>query len=348
MLEKFLKYWSKKNVLIGAGVAAGVGLAILLRVFWADMATLVGVPKPLTAEEIVAKDLGWASQESMSGIGPGLTPVRELFGQARQGSRLFVEDALGWDSKWKLVKDYFSNDDEHGKFLQEQFSTRIFSPEQLQSAVESSVSAYIRHLEDVDSQLLVRLQADLSSVPSEQFVPGVDRNAIQQILDAAMREARTAASSDFRGMVEREIVSMVAGEVLSAAAVQLATSTGILGAGAASGTVTFGAGLVVGVITDWAVSWAYDRLYDPVGDLTNKINQQLDELERMIVVGDAERPGLATRLQDYSQRRSQARDAAIRGAILPSVPSAEHVEGFFNPPGLKGFKFPSQKTGESI
>jgi hypothetical protein len=312
------------------------------------------VPKPLTAEEVVARDLGWANQESASGIGSGLTPVRELFWQARLGARPFVEDALGWDSKWKMVKDYFSKDDEHGKFLQEQFSKRIFSPEQLQNAVESSVSAYMRHLEDVDSQLLVRLQADLSSVPSDQFSPGVDRDAIQQILDAAMREARTAAASDFRGMVEREIVSMVAGEVLSQAAVQLATSTGIIGAGAASGTVTFGAGLVVGVIADWAVSWAYDRLYDPVGELTNRINHQLDQLEQMILVGNAEHPGLEKRLRDYSQRRSQARDSAIKAAILPSVPptpsvpAAEHVKGFFNPPCLKGFKFPSQTTGGSL
>lgn len=338
-------YLTKRSLLIGAGVVAGIALAILLRVFWADMATLVGVPKPLTAEEIVAKDLGWANQQSASGIGPGLTPVRELFWQARLGARLFVEDALGWDSKWKLVKDYFSKDDEHGKFLQEQFSKRIFSPTQLQSAVESSVSAYMRRLEDVDSQLLVRLQADLSSVPSEQFAPGVDRDAIQQIVNAAVREARTAAASDFRGMVEREIVSMVAGEVLSQAAVQLATSCGILGAGAASGTVTFGAGLVVGVIADWAVSWAYDRLYDPVGELTKKVDQQLDQLERMIVIGDAKRPGLKKRLQDYSQRRSQARDAAIRGAILPS---AEHVGGFVHSPSLKGFRLLDHKTGESI
>jgi len=312
------KYLSKKNVLVAAGVAAGVALAILVRGFWSDVATLVGAPKPLTAQEIVAQDLGWANQQSTSGIGPGLTPIHDLFAQGRLGERAFVDDALGWNSKWILVKDYLFSSDEHGTFLQEQFSARIFTPEQLESAVESAVSAYMKHLEDVDSELLVKLQADLSEVPQEQFSPGIDRDAIRQVVEAALREARASAVSDFRGMLGREVASMVAGEILSAAAVQLATSTGILGVGVASGTVTFGAGLVVGVIADWAVSWAYDELYDPVGELTKKMDEQLDQLEQMILVGDAKQPGLEKRLQDYASRRCQARDAAIRGAILPS------------------------------
>jgi hypothetical protein len=322
MFEKSVKHVSKKSALVSAGVAAGVALAILLRVFWADLATLAGVPKPLTAEEIVSQDVGWANQQSTSGIGPGLTPVRELFAQGRLGERAFVDDALGWSSKWILVKDYLFSSDEHGKFLQEQFSARIFTPEQLESAVESAVSAYLKHLEDVDSQLLVKLQTDLSGVPQEQFSSGVDRDAIRQVVEAALRETRTSAVSDFRGMLGREVASMVAGEILSAAAVQLATSAGILGAGAASSTVTFGAGLVVGVIADWAVSWAYDELYDPVGELTKKMDEQLGQLEDLILVGNAKRPGLEKRLQDYASRRSQARDAAIRGAILPSAQQA--------------------------
>ena len=251
-----------------------------------------------------------------------MTPIHDLFAQGRLGERAFVDDALGWNSKWILVKDYLFSSDEHGKYLQEQFGARIFTPEQLESAVESAVTAYMKHLEDVDSELLVKLQADLSGVPQEQFSPGIDRDAIRQVVEAALRKARTSAVSDFRGMVGREIASMVAGEVLSQVAVQLATSCGILGAGAASSAVTFGAGLVVGVIADWAVSWAYDELYDPVGELTKKMDEQLDQLEQMILIGDDEQPGLEKRLQDYASRRSQARDAAIRGAILPPAQQA--------------------------
>jgi hypothetical protein len=312
MREKLL---ARKQELLAAGVPAGIVLAVVL----GTVATGLVRPKPLTAQEIVAKDLGWANQECSAGINPRLNPVRELFGQARQGVRAFADDALGWESKFRLLTGYLSSGDEHGNYLRQQFSAHIFSQHQLESAVEAAVGGYMKHLEDVDAQLLVRLQADLCDVPTEQLSPGIDRNAIRQLLDEALREARKAAESDFRGMIGREIVSLVAGEVLSAVAVQLATSTGILGAGAASGTVTFGAGLVVGFIADYAVSWTYDKLYDPIGQLSNQINQQLDQLEQMIIVGSGKQPGLQKRLQDYSLRRSKARDAAIRAAIFPSA-----------------------------
>jgi hypothetical protein len=314
------KWLLRKNVLVFVGVVAGIGLALLLRMFWDDVATAVGRPKPLTAQEIVAQDLSWADQESGSGLNPGLAPVHELFGQGRQGARAFAEDALSFESKWQMVTDYVASGNEHAKFLQEKFAKRVFSPEQLESAVESSVNLYMKHLENIESQLLVRLQADLSCVPGEQFAPGIDRGEIRQLLDGALSQARAAAETDFRGTVGREIASLVAGEILSAAAVELGASTGILGAGAVSTTMTFGAGLLVGVIADYAVSWAYDKLYDPVGELTKRVNQQLDQLEQMILVGNAGRPGLQQRLQDYSSRRSQAREAAIRQAILPAAP----------------------------
>jgi hypothetical protein len=310
------KYLSRRNVLLSSGVLCGIIAAFAIQFFWDDVASVIGLTKPLTPQEIVARDLSWAAEQSASGIAPRLDPVREIFAQARQGSRAFVDDALGWDSKWKLITDFVSSGDEHSQFLKEQFSKRMFSPEQLERAVESSVDGYMKHLEDVDSQLLVRLQADLADVPIEKLPLGIDRNEIRRILDAALAEARTAAEADFRGMVGREIVSLVAGEVLAAAAVELGTSTGILGAGAASGTVTFGAGLVVGVIADYAVSWAYEQLFDPPGELTKRVNQQLDRLERLIVVGTAEQPGLERRFQDYSRKRSESRDAAIKSAIF--------------------------------
>lgn len=305
----------KKLVRVAEGVFAGVVLATLLGIVAAKLEKeLEG--KPLTAQEILDRDLGLANEMSAYGIDP-VAPVRDLFGQARQGAHAFAEDALGWESKWKLVSDYVASRDEHAKFLQAQFSKRLFSPEQLEKAVECSIRGYMKHLDDVDSQLLVFLQTDLSDLPPEKFGPGIDHGAIPRLLDEAMREARKAAEADFRGTVGREIVSLVAGEVLSAVAVELATSSGILGAGAVSGTVTFGAGLVVGVIADCTVCWAYDKLYDPLGELTKRVNEQLDQVEQMIVVGTSKQPGLQKRLQDYSLRRSKAHDAAIAAAILP-------------------------------
>lgn len=302
-----------------AMVPAGMIVAIVARVLWSDH--VAQAPQPRSAQEIVAQDLNWADRQGVSVIKAHLAPVRDLFMQGRLGARSFVDDALGFYSKWKIVTDFVTDGDEHKKFMEKQFSARIFSPEQLESAVESAVRSYMKRLDDIDSQLLVKLQADLASVPAGQLPPWIDRGAVRQVINEALRQAKTAAASELGGAVQREIISFVASEVLTQAAAQLATSSGILGAGAASSVATFGAGLVVGFIADCAVSWAYDKLYDPVGELTRKLNGQLDRLERLILVGTVKRPGLEWRLRYYSLRRSKARDAAIRTAILSSTRS---------------------------
>jgi hypothetical protein len=302
-----------------AAVPIGMVVAILVRVLWSEH--VAQAPPQHSAQEIVTEDLNWANRQDASGIKAGLVPVHELFMQGRLGARSFVDDALGMYSKWKLITDFVTNSDEHNKYLEEQFGARVFSQEQLERAVESAVRTYMKRLDDIDSQLLIRLQADLASVPATQLSPGIDREAIRQVIKEALRQARTAATSELGGAVQREIISFVTAEVLTQAAAQLATSSGILGAGAASSVATFGTGLVVAFVADWAVSWAYDKLYDPVGELTGKLNGQLDQLEKVIVAGTARQPGLEKHLRDYYVRRSKARDAAIRKAILSPAPA---------------------------
>jgi hypothetical protein len=317
-------YFTKRNLLIAAGVAAGIVLTMMIRVLRTHPRAVASKPTApvVTVQEIVAKDLEWANQLSGTGIDRELmSPVRGLFAQGRKGSHAFADEVLGLRSKWYLTRDYITRGHTHAAFLREEFSKYIFAPQQLQKAVEAVVSAYMRHLEDVDSQLLVRLEADLSGIPAEQFTPGIDRGAIRKIVDEALRQAREASVADFKGAVGTQIASFIAGEVLTMATVQLATSAGILTAGAVSGPWTFGIGIVIGFAADVAVTHAYDKLYDPVGKLTKQVNSQLDQLERAILVGSDKGPGLDQRLRDYSLRRSQAREAAIQGAILHPMQS---------------------------
>jgi hypothetical protein len=253
----------------------------------------------------------------MSGILPQLKPIAEFFDEAALGTRGFAEDSLGWWSKWKLATDYVTGGDEHRKYLEERFAARIFAPEDLEQTIQSVVASYLNHLDDVDQTLLVNLRADLEGIPANGFGEGIDRAAIEESLMAAMDDAIRAVETDFQGMVGRELVSFIAGEVLTVASVELATSAGILTAGASSGTVTFGVGLVVGVIVDSVVSWAYDELFDPAGELSWQLEDTLLELEDLIIAGNGEYAGLVQRLVEYGSRRGQARKAAITAVVLP-------------------------------
>jgi hypothetical protein len=300
-----------------------VGIVTVSVIRWSLTSAPATLPQPEvdqrpTVQELVERNLGWADEQSAAELGTKLVPVREFFAEARRtGTRAFAEDALGWDSKWLLTKSYLFSGDEHERFLQERFSDRIFSAAQLSQLVELSVSAYLRHADDVESQMLVNLQADLANLSPGESAPSLDREAIQQSLDTAINEAIRAVDTDFQGAIGRDVASFIAGEVLGAATLGLATSTGILGTGAASGTVTMGVGLVVGIIVDYFVGVFYDWYFDPVGELSGHLNKKLTELEALILGGTCNKPGLEQQLQDYAQRRAQARSLAVKAAVAP-------------------------------
>jgi hypothetical protein len=303
---------SRTKIYASLGIVAGLVAAATLRSAFDDGA------EPIVRPSVpVVEGPSVADEESAAGLVPHVVPVQEFFAQARLGTRAFAKDALSLESKWKLASGYVSGTDEHARFLEERFAVHVFSPAALEAVVHSAVTAYLQHLEDVDSQLLVRLQADLSGLPSAQLSLNTDRQGIEQAIDTAMKQAIAAVEADFRDAAGLELVSWVAGEVLTAAALELATSAGVLTAGAASGTVTFGVGLVVGLIVDAIISWIYDAAFDPVGELSRRLDVTLGQLEELILGGDGTAPGLVQRLHDYALRRGQARNVAIRSAVLP-------------------------------
>lgn len=305
---------TKTLVLAAAGVLVGIVLATLLR--WAfsasSTASVTTVASP-TVAEVVGRHLDWADRQSAEGLAPQFGPIHEFFAQASFGVRPFAEDALGWTSKWKLIEGYFAGGDAHRQYLEERFAARIFASDDLESLVQQVVAAYLNHLDNVDAMLLVNLQADLEGIPAGSFTAGVGRADIEQALNAAICDAVQAVEADFPGMIGRELASFVAGEVLSMATVELATSAGILGAGASSGTVTFGIGLLAGLIVDAIIT----EIYDPAGELSLQLDETLLRLEEIIVSGNGEQPGLYHRLLDYASRRGQARKAAITSVVLP-------------------------------
>jgi hypothetical protein len=292
----------------GVAIAVVVGLGI----------RAIPTAEERRVEAIVDHNLAVAEEEAGKGLEPQLLAVREMFSRARSdGTRAFAEDALGWSSKFKMTKDYLLGGKEHGRYLEERFAARIFSEKDIERTIQAAVAAYLRHLDDVESQLLVNLEADLTAVSPGETPANIDRQAIEQALAKAIQDAVQAAAADTRGMIGQELVSYIAGDVLAIAAIELATSSGILSAGAASGTVTLGVGLVVGLIVDYLVSWAYDKYYDPIGELTRQLDNKLTELEEFIVIGTPKSPGLEKRLQGYAARRAQARSVAIKAAVMP-------------------------------
>lgn len=300
---------TKQRALATLGVLAGLAVAAFIG------RSIVSAWTAPTFEEVVERHLESARQEAEAGLAPQFKVIREFFKEASLGTRPFAEDALGFDSKWALIQEYFFDDDAHRAYLEERFAARIFKTEDLEQTVRYAVSAYLNHLDSVDAAFLVNLKVDMDDLPQSSFPPGVDRTAIEQSLAAAIHNTVGAVGAEFPRAVGLELASYVAGEVLTYAGVELATSAGILSVGAGSGTVTFGVGIVVGVIADAIISRVYNEMFDPAGELSRKLDDTLGNLKHLILSGDGEQPGLSQRLHDYAARRAEARRAAINAAL---------------------------------
>lgn len=308
-----------RRVVMGLGVVVGLSIAVISREM--TNSPMLNAPKavevPDTPERLVERHLKWAEENCIAGVGQEIKPVEMFFSDSRLNTRRFAEVALGSDSKWLMVKDFFTGRSEHPAFMRERFEAIVFKQADLDALVEGVVAAYLRHLSDTESQLLVKLEADLTNLPRETYSGFVDRTALAQRLESALHDAMTAAQADLQSAVGREVVSWIAGEVIGQATLSLATSSGIIGAGAASGAVTFGVGVIVAFIVDAIVSEIYNEMYDPAGELAKQVAAHLTGLEALIVNGTSDAPGLVTRLRECASRRGATRREAIRAAVFP-------------------------------
>lgn len=311
-----LRWVMRLGVLTGLLLSA-IGGAVYTG-FEEELMQLVGWPD--SPQRAVKRQLRWAEGQSLSGVDEQVASVHEFFSSARSKTRDYAGEVLGWSSKWKLVKDYVTSGEEHPQFLQERFHAIVFSEAELNQVVEAVVAAQLRHIEDVESEMLVRLEADLEQLPADAFSSTIDRAAIAATLEVALQDAVSSAQSDLRAAVGRELVSWIAGEILTQATFQLATSTGILSTGAASSTVTFGVGIVVSLIVDAIVTEIYNQAYDPAGKLSETLNSHLRQLESLVIEGSGTSPGLIPRLRQYTRQRGENRRAALQQAVLTLAP----------------------------
>lgn len=267
-------------------------------------------PRP---EEIARPHLKWAEEESAKVLDHHLDGLLRFFAESKKHTPQFAREALDWESKYNLVFDAvpFSKGGRHQQYIRSRFEHHIFAPAAVEQAVQQVVSGYLRELRSIEGKMLVRVRADLSDFPSEYPIGTLDEQRLGKAYQQAITTAISAAKSDAAAGASLEVVSIIVGEVLTQAAVELGVSAGILGAGAALSWETFGIGLVVGIIVDVAVSWVWDWYADPKGELTARINSRLDDIQRLIMEGSPQTQGLRGRLQELARERAQLRETAI-------------------------------------
>lgn len=274
-------------------------------------------PPAPSPEQIARPHLKWAERETANLLDEHLKEIDQFFAESKRSTPEFARRALSLSSKWRFVADRvpFTKHDRHQAFIRAQFEEHVFTPAQLANLVEQVVAGCFADLRSVESEMLVRVRADVANLPDAFPVARMDETRFEAQYDQALAQALAAASSGVRSDVGTLLVSEISGEVLTQVAIRLGVSAGILSTGAASSWATLGVGLVVGLIVDQIVSWVWDWYADPVGSLAAQLNGKLDEIHHLIVDGSSDVPGLRSRLKVYTDERARVREAAVLAVL---------------------------------
>jgi hypothetical protein len=270
-------------------------------------------------EQLVEKHLTWAESEVQSLSDQGHKAIEILFSKAFENVPTYSQSILGWKSKWNLILDKLPGNDKdrHEQFLKQQFEQQIFSPEQLEAAVEQAVRERLMQVRDIENQMLIRLRADIEELPELAHIDGQSAIEFENRLQSALLQASEVVSEDLSSNIESQLVSLLAGEVMAQVAIRLSVSAGILSTGAASSWATLGIGLVAGVIIDQLVTRIWDWWSEPEAELSLQISNQLTLVHDLICKGDSQSEGIDGRFDHWKVQRNQIRRETILHIFFP-------------------------------
>lgn len=292
--------------LLSLGIVVGVGGLLAYK-----MATDVPPPRPQPRDppvtEPIAPDPQGVREEAWKRIQPRLEEaggqtqeltnrlihrIEKFFEDRKEGTTAFAEAALGWSSKWELIKSRQG----HRKFLAEKFGEYIFSQEELAALLEEASTEYSQGMLAIENELLVTIRADLADLPSDVLPAFANEQVLRTRFDSIVNEVVADVARDLQVDVGQTVSSLVIGEVvamvitktLTAVATRLGVSGAVIGTGAAASWATLGAGIVIGIAVDFLLDWIIGWFHDPVGDLSAKVSSTLDDVKTSITSGDPE------------------------------------------------------------
>jgi hypothetical protein len=316
-------YW----VLLTAGVLTGILLVSWVRGQAAPSSEPPSVlenktPKRPSLDELIRKHEEEAHRRCQEALDRQMRAIPRFFGDAKQGCREFADYALGWGSTRRWLQDLFPWGDceKHKRFLEEKFAECIFAPEDLEKVVEHTIQAYLKEVEQIENNMLLKLQEDVADFPIPfakwdrkqlqkkyaESVTAACQQAQRKLLYHDAKELAGVAAGEALAtrIIPQQVAEAIATQILNRLGLQLSTKA----VGIASGVVTFGIGLVVSAAIDWIIESILDRK----GELAEQVAAQLDELEQEIS------QAVRSELRKFAEERSAIRQAALQSLLKPS------------------------------
>jgi len=286
------------------GVLLGIGAPKLISGCWNN-----------SRRKQIAKDyLNKLEKDTETLILSEFTDLNQFFITSKKNIPSFVDEALGYYSKWKIIIDNipYTSGGTHEKFIREKFEEIVLKPNQLEKEVRLTVTNYLDKVSSMENRMLVDLRADIPDISKDYFNENLSVNLFQEKVDKIVVLASVASTEDISPTIVLNLASIIAGEALTAVAIQMGVSSGILTTGAVTGWATFGIGLVVSLIVDQIIGWLWNWYADPKGMLIQKLITKLNEIFLLVT----------TKLREELKKNAGKRDTARRNVILDFLSSA--------------------------
>jgi hypothetical protein len=278
-----------------------------------------------TARQKAEMHIGEADLHAADSLAKRVDAVKQLFSRGMVGAPGFADETLSWGGKWALVKEKIGlgNELAHARFLSDGFAKYVFAPADLKAALEAAVQGLLSDLDGIDNEMLVKLRLDLDdsaigSAEKPDFLRSDE--AFRQEYQRLAAEMSSTLDQDLQMTVGRELATLITIEIATPVvlriaemiAAELGVEAAILGTGAASSVGTFGAGLLVGLVADQAISWVLKHAgYDPKEAIVRKVRELLERVEKLLLEGTSDKPGLLGELDRFRQARQTVRHAVV-------------------------------------
>lgn len=290
-----------------------------------------------------------SQERNLAAVDAAVARLRERFAAHRAGVRPFAESVTSWGSRFAIAKrmpaDWWDKlfgegeGDERTRverYVMGRFRAHVMDELSVQTAVQEAIAGLAADLEANRNLLWSEVELALHEADAPIAAPAGDFGAFQRAADmqAAAMASGWASDSLVNGVAAFAVsaaggllAEQAAAQVLArigAAAASAGASTaagavaggsavaGGAGVGAGGGAlggpvgavVGFGVGIAVGAVIDWKMTDSFrDRLEE---DLL----AYLDGIERSVLDGTAEQPGLVAVLDEAVQNAAEAQKSA--------------------------------------
>lgn len=327
-----MKLISKLSIVVLSSVGIAVGLEKFISTNKAIRSKTVVGYEVATPTKVAVPDaavfarphLDTADARIEKSLDDQIEKLRLFFEKSKRNVPTFVNDSLGWNSKYHMTRDLvpFSSGGRHATYIRNSFNANVFRAHDLEQEISQAVSAFIADMESIESKMLVDVQVDIDDLPLLNQLQSNHEDKIRAHFDEAMKNGIAASHGDVRTMIGTEFASQVTAFILRKVIASLCVSGAVLGVGSAGAPGTFGATLVAGLVIDVVISSIWDWVSNPRGELAAKVNQQIDQISHVIRIGDGSTPGLKGQLCDIAKARSELRKKVLIDQIQKTISGA--------------------------